>query len=553
MPKYIGDKPLKARYVGDRLITKIYRGASLVWGAIKEALAQISGKSMTLVNCTREESLNDFKLYGKSEQTKYQGYNLADLREIFDRYNSRQVSIGGLTFNLNDDDSVTITGTCIQQFVNISSVWTNRQDTGTITISNDSTNGEIWFGYYVSPQQSDTGMVQQYKYGKGEEQVTRSVNDYPYKKLVIGCRSVGTEVNVTIKPFVYNGTKSNKPYEPYVGGIPSPNPDYPQEISSVENPIVEVGGANLCADIEYKGYYYNDAGQLAYIGWINTTYMVEVKPTQYIYCVGDDINLYTIRFNFFDANRNFISRTAQGSGGKWNRVNVPVGTKHMCMSIDNNATWVMVSYDKFDYEPYKEPKSYTWNHTLYGIPVSSGGNYTDETGQQWIADYVDVENKKLWHRCIKEVFDENDMWKYENVNGKSNFCTPKKRLLGQLRYENAYFLNIGRANTMLVQRGDSIITSNLNFYMNDNSTLEDFKTMLSTNPIVLIGRLETPYSEDLTDAEIEAFKQLKTFKPTTIVTNNYDAHMSTSYHTRLEELDAMSISAYNETLNEIGE
>ena len=34
-------------------------------------------------------------------------------------------------------------------------------------------------------------------------------------------------------------------YEPYTGGMPSPNPDYPQEIESVENPSVIVTGKNL--------------------------------------------------------------------------------------------------------------------------------------------------------------------------------------------------------------------------------------------------------------------------------------------------------------------
>ena len=38
----------------------------------------------------------------------------------------------------------------------------------------------------------------------------------------------------------------NEPiYEPYVGGIPSPSPDYPQEIKSVVNPTIKVCGKNL--------------------------------------------------------------------------------------------------------------------------------------------------------------------------------------------------------------------------------------------------------------------------------------------------------------------
>ena len=49
-------------------------------------------------------------------------------------------------------------------------------------------------------------------------------------------------------------------FEPYVGGIPSPNPSYPQEIQSVVNPKLSVCGKNLfdinnpvyCAYDEYN-------------------------------------------------------------------------------------------------------------------------------------------------------------------------------------------------------------------------------------------------------------------------------------------------------------
>lgn len=37
----------------------------------------------------------------------------------------------------------------------------------------------------------------------------------------------------------------NHPYEPYVGGIPSPNIEYPQEIRSVVNPVMRIMGKNL--------------------------------------------------------------------------------------------------------------------------------------------------------------------------------------------------------------------------------------------------------------------------------------------------------------------
>ena len=46
-----------------------------------------------------------------------------------------------------------------------------------------------------------------------------------------------------------------------------------------------------------------------------------------------------------------------------------------------------------EYEPYKEPQIITISTPggLCGIPVFSGGNYTDAKGQQWICDEVDFE------------------------------------------------------------------------------------------------------------------------------------------------------------------
>lgn len=46
------------------------------------------------------------------------------------------------------------------------------------------------------------------------------------------------------------------------------------------------------------------------------------------------------------------------------------------------------------YEPYRDEQTVTLPYTLNAIPVSSGGNVTID-GQQYIADYVDVERGKL--------------------------------------------------------------------------------------------------------------------------------------------------------------
>lgn len=59
-----------------------------------------------------------------------------------------------------------------------------------------------------------------------------------------------------------------------------------------------------------------------------------------------------------------------------------------------------------DYEPYREQLlTLSTPNGLSGIPVTSGGNYTDSTGQQWICDEVDLERGVKVQRVDKAAFD----------------------------------------------------------------------------------------------------------------------------------------------------
>lgn len=65
------------------------------------------------------------------------------------------------------------------------------------------------------------------------------------------------------------------------------------------------------------------------------------------------------------------------------------------------TTDTSLTYD--DFEPYKGQTA-TLTYTLNAIPVSSGGNVTID-GQQYIADYVDVERGKLVRRVDSSKLD----------------------------------------------------------------------------------------------------------------------------------------------------
>jgi hypothetical protein len=74
------------------------------------------------------------------------------------------------------------------------------------------------------------------------------------------------------------------------------------------------------------------------------------------------------------------------------------------------------------YQPYREPQTLTINtpNGLCGIPVDTGGNYTDSTGQQWVCDEIDFERGVYVQRIGKITSYNNEQLstKYMSTTGK---------------------------------------------------------------------------------------------------------------------------------------
>ena len=84
-----------------------------------------------------------------------------------------------------------------------------------------------------------------------------------------------------------------------------------------------------------------------------------------------------------------------GINGNNNVVIVP-GTIKPVIYQEGDGTW----------EPFKQQLStLQLPNPLRGIPVDSGGNYTDTDGQQWICDYIDREQGKIIRNVGVVVFD----------------------------------------------------------------------------------------------------------------------------------------------------
>ena len=180
---------------------------------------------------------------------------------------------------------------------------------------------------------------------------------------------------------------------------------------------------------------------------------------------------------------------------------------------------------------------------LPGIPVSSGGNYTDEKGQQWVADEIDLARG------------ERVQWigKHE-LTGKENVAdfglSPRTRMVS-IAIPDAYidagnhgYLKAVMSNKYkqakcselkddinLIARGQQ---RNICFSIPTDVGIEDFKTDLSNQyasgrPVKVYYKLATPIRTPLPPETIAAYKSLKTYSPTTTVINDAGAGMIVGY------------------------
>lgn len=162
----------------------------------------VSGESPLTITDSAEEMLQDIKLLGKSEQTQTTGAQLIPFP-----YVDKDTTKNGVTFTVKEDGGIKVYGTSTETVTFVLATI----DYGTESIFNNGTgNGKIISG--------------------GKDNV--SIEYHGVTKKTYLSIAPGKAVDVVIYPQLQNGSTAT-PYEPYTGGQPSPNPEYPQEIKSV--------------------------------------------------------------------------------------------------------------------------------------------------------------------------------------------------------------------------------------------------------------------------------------------------------------------------------
>lgn len=176
------------------------------------------------------------------------------------------------------------------------------------------------------------------------------------------------------------------------------------------------------------------------------------------------------------------------------------------------------------YSPYREQLLTLPTPTgLPGIPITSGGNYTDPSGQQWICDEVDLGRGVKVQRVNKTDLSSC------LITGVTEFTTTKRLSLRLPLVGTDY--NIAAICNRLPYKV-SFVEDSVHFYVDGNNTLI-FIPVGTNNPeegeYILFYVLATPIETPLTPAEIAAYKALTAYAPNTVVQASDGAGIKLDY------------------------
>lgn len=495
--------------------------------------------------------IQDMFLYGKSEQKQYTGKNLLKYP-----YDNTTKTANGIIFTDNGDGSVTIKGTAT---------------TNSYFSFHDNADGRrlnLPTGTYkliIKGIDKVKGLLISNSCSAENDRIF-TVTDGNNEVWCFIEVPKDIAINETIYPMIQSTTYQNEDYEPYTGGIPSPNPNYPQEIKNIVNPIMKICGKNLLnlmkgkdivnnngvtygrnSDGSYKrtGTATNVAGNIWLCGDYNqkpkddmSNVILTLKKNRTYYI--NDCVLYALIDGKY---MNFTGKTTPNK-------DVPI------TGVRNDVFVVGKTYDDVvfpmvveggtepEWEPYKE-QIVNLPYTLNAIPVSSGGNIQIDD-QQYIADYVDVERGKLvrnvrevdFSTCIKEKDYYNILDNSKEIRYSYNNLKIKQQPKGAIYNNGGGFINAFTLITSTTWNKDQIGIFNHAQGSNNMLSIRIPVDREANEYFDEIGgckglfEIDIPEEIDLTQEEIEAFKELATYYPVTnisVTSDQLDGYTTFNY------------------------
>jgi hypothetical protein len=172
---------------------------------------------------------------------------------------------------------------------------------------------------------------------------------------------------------------------------------------------------------------------------------------------------------------------------------------------------------------------------LPGIPVTSGGNYTDQNGQQWVCDEVDLERGVRVQMVTTMVFSDSSGFAANSTPNGIRFLRAVKNLKitdTATADANAFCsaLALGaNGGTWLTPDVFTITKTALYVRFKNITSLGELQQYLQQTPMSLTAILATPIETPLFPAEIAAYKALTAYAPDTVVQASDGAGIKLDY------------------------
>lgn len=330
----------------------------------------------------------------------------------------------------------------------------------------------------------------------------------------------------------------------------TPTPDAPVPIASAGDGgsvAVKVTGKNLFYEQEFQNYFINSVANVVGLATGNVSCVLQVVTGAKYYVTRNKIGT---KFRVAVVDKlptpgNPVTPSSCINADSKRQIEISATSKYMVIQCEDEAAFseLMVSLvSSTAYSPYREQLlTLPTPNGLPGIPVTSGGNYTDQNGQQWVCDEVDLERGvKVQRVKVLDINDtslrlypsSNSYWYVSTVlpdsslnntgakSYKAVMCQkfPVVSQSDETKYSYPVVAPYGHTDRVELRfRAPEALYA----------TIEDFRqTIVGTK---VYYPLATPVETPLTPAEIAAYKALTAYAPDTVVQASDGAGVKLEY------------------------
>lgn len=473
-----------------------------LYGPVGDA-ATGSGTTFS-INNTSDAGITVNNLKGNTTQQTYTGKNLIG------EWTSQGVN-KGLTIVVNSDGSLSASGQAETTYstLTVSKQFLEPVPNGTKLTFSIKSNAPVIFGIILT----NTGGAnrQDVNIPAGSRSVTVTTNSQKVNYWIwVQGLTAGNNYDFTIEDIMLEVGDSPTSYEPYVGGIASPNPDYPQNVNVVTGlqvitisdggsqsvtKTVNLGGEEFDKTKVTSGYCLDQSGSLIadpYNGWCLTDYMPVESGRDYVY-TGITVAGVVPYSAYYDSAKNLVSTFKQATGS--NTITIPSGVSYVRFSLRN-------------FEPNVDKNTFSFKLDGVDIELCKIGNYQDyiyKSGDDW---YV--------HKDIGKYIADGDTEWTKSQYGTNNYsCIPSPAILdgalgsvsNTILIKSDCFIGVSFNNRVLekdnITYSTAVGSDKLLFVRNiAYNTVTDLTTFCANNKPVFYYALSTPTDTQITESHL---------------------------------------------------